>query len=80
MWSKLNENRLGHAHRHTYLSTKGGREAIVKSQNPIALHYMNGHPHHPHLHLLLCLQVYLERQSYISTDVIFNTKLGTIVT
>lgn len=45
----------------SYLSAEGGREAVVKSQHPIALHHMNSHPHHPLLDLLLCLQVYLER-------------------
>lgn len=59
------QNRLRHAHRCTYLSAKRGREAIVESQNPIALHHLNGHPHHPLLHLLLCLQVHLERRSCV---------------
>lgn len=50
----------------TYLSAEGGREAIIKSQQAVVLHHMDGHPHHPPLHLLLGLQVHLEQHSSIS--------------
>lgn len=65
-----------HTQTHTHLSTKGSREAIIKSQDSIALHHMNSHPKHPLLHLLLCLQVHLGRQTQSGDDVIFITMLS----
>lgn len=56
----------------THLSAEGGREAIIKSQQAVVLHHMDGHPHHPPLHLLLGLQVHLEQQSSVS----FNASTG----
>ena len=48
----------------THLSTEGGAEAAVQSQNTFSLHHTHGHSHHPHPHLVLCLEVHLEENRY----------------
>lgn len=63
----------------TCLSAQGGREAIVKSQQSVGLHHMDGHPHHPPLHLLLRLQVHLGREPCVNVGVTFNRKSSPIL-
>lgn len=53
----------------SHLSAEGSTEAAVERQHAVVLHHVHRHADHPHLHLLLRLQVHL-----------FNDIIGYIIT